>query len=32
MNANLIARIRQHQGKSLTVIPGDGFGLSSQTA
>jgi hypothetical protein len=32
VNANLITRIRQHPGKSLTVVPGGGFGLSSQTA
>jgi hypothetical protein len=32
MNRQLIDRIRQHPGKSLTVIPGDGFSLSCRTA
>jgi hypothetical protein len=28
MNPSLIARIRQHRGKSTTVVPGDGFNLT----
>ena len=32
MNPNLIDRIRRHPGKSLTVVPGDGFSLSGRTS
>jgi len=32
MNPNLLARIRQHPGKSTTVVPGEGFSLAATTS
>jgi hypothetical protein len=32
MNKNLVEQIRRHKGKSTTVLPGDGWALSGDTA
>jgi hypothetical protein len=32
VNKNLVERIRRHKGKSTTVLPGDGWTLSGDTA